>query len=46
VEVIEGLNEGEQIVVSGQVNLTEGSAVNIIQVKNYQFAVADSDKKY
>jgi len=31
VEVIEGLNEGEQIVVSGQVNLTEGSAVNIIQ---------------
>lgn len=31
VEIIDGMKEGEKVIVSGQVNLTEGSPINILQ---------------
>lgn len=31
VEIVSGLQEGEKLIVSGQVNLTDGTAVNILQ---------------
>jgi RND family efflux transporter MFP subunit len=31
VEVIEGLKEGEKVIVSGQVNLEDGSLINVLQ---------------
>ncbi len=31
VEILEGLNEGETVITSGQINLTEGAAVTIVQ---------------
>lgn len=31
VEILDGLNEGEQVIISGQINLVNGTAVNIIQ---------------
>jgi len=31
VEILEGLNEGETVITSGQINLTEGTAVSIVK---------------
>ncbi len=31
VEVMEGLNEGESVIISGQINLAEGTAVSIVK---------------
>lgn len=31
VEVVRGLQEGERLIVSGQVNLTDGTLVNVLQ---------------
>ena len=31
VEILNGLNEGETVIVTGQINLQEGSAVEIIK---------------
>lgn len=31
VEILEGLNEGETVITSGQINLTEGAAVSIVK---------------
>jgi multidrug efflux pump subunit AcrA (membrane-fusion protein) len=31
VEILDGLNEGDQVVVSGQINLADGSKVQVIK---------------
>jgi multidrug efflux pump subunit AcrA (membrane-fusion protein) len=31
VQILSGLNEGEQVVTSGQINLENGSKINIIK---------------
>jgi hypothetical protein len=31
VEIVEGLNEGETVITSGQINLAEGTAVSIVK---------------
>ncbi len=31
IEVIDGLKEGEQVIVNGQINITNGTAVQIVK---------------